>query len=351
MLIGALTAGHLQAFLYRFNGVYGLEGWQWMFIIDGLITLPVGVMAIYMLPEKCTSLFLTDDEIRLSRKRLKDANIKPPSKDPPPFFDGRVWKKILTSWQVYVVGFLDMLFWNSSNNGYNGFALWLKSLDRYTVPEINRLTTIPSTLGIFFILAVCFSADALRSRTFAITWAELFNFSSSLILAIWEVPESSKWYAFYIGCFGVTISSVIYGWLNDIMRHDPQERAIVLCIANMFSNQSQALIGRVTFPTSEAPRFKRGYTYATTVDSLIIFWVWVTFYFYKRQEKKDARKNGIIVYNSKKGYIAPEIRRWLNEDGSVRERPLDYVDGTTDVINGNSSLKDNISVSVISSKY
>ncbi|KAH3675746.1 hypothetical protein WICMUC_002538 [Wickerhamomyces mucosus] len=325
-MIGALTASLLQARLVELDGRNGLQGWQWMFIIDGLITVPVGILALYMLPgtpEKCTSLFLSDDEIRLARKRLRDANIKAPSKEPPQFFNWALWKKILTSWQVYVLALLDAFFWNSSNNGYNGFALWLKSSNRYSTAEVNRLTSIPPAIGIGTILAVCFSADLFRSRTFAITWAEIFNLSSSLILAIWNVSESAKWYAFYVGYFGITISSVIYGWLNDIMRNDPQERAIVLCFSNMFSNQSTAWIGRLTFPTSEGPRFKKGYIYATVVDVLVIIWVWVTFFFYKRHEKKNARGNGIILYNTKTGDVPPEVQRWLNEDGSIRDVPSD----------------------------
>jgi hypothetical protein len=145
-----------------------------------------------------------------------------------------------------------------------------------------------------------------------------------VILAIWYVPESAKWYAFYIGYFGITISSVIYGWLNDIMRHDPQERSIVLCWCNMFANQSTAWVGRLTYPTSQAPRYKRGFTYSSIIDGLLMIWIWVTLWLYKRQEKKDARSNGIVLYNSKTGDIPPDVLKWLDKDGSVKSNLSDH---------------------------
>ncbi|KAH3666659.1 hypothetical protein WICMUC_005476 [Wickerhamomyces mucosus] len=349
-MIGALTASLLQSRLVDLDGKNGLQGWQWMFIIDGIITLPVGILALYMLPgtpEKCTSLFLSDDEIRLARKRLRDANIKVPSREPPQFFNWALWKKVLTSWQVYVLAFFDALFWNSITYTYNGFALWLKSLNRYSTAELNRLTSIPPGLGIVFILFVCFSADLFRSRSIAITWAEIFNLLSCLILAIWNVNEKSKWFAFYIGYFSITISSVIYGWLNDTMRNDPQERAIVLCFSNMFANQSTAWLGRLTFPTSEGPKFKRGYIFATVVDVLVIIWVWITFFFYKREEKKNAKKNGIILYNTKTGDVPPEVQRWLNEDGSIREVPSDVTSDVSSIkYPSDSKVKTEVSVVV-----
>ena len=42
----------------------------------------------------------------------------------------------------------------------------------------------------------------------------------------------------------------------------------------------------------------------------------VTLWFYKRQEKKDAKKNGILLYDSTKP-IPAEIKRLLDESESL----------------------------------
>ncbi|CCH41017.1 putative transporter SEO1 [Wickerhamomyces ciferrii] len=316
-MLGTLTSGLVQASVFQnLNGVRGRAGWRWMFLVDGSATAVIAFFALYLVPGtpyKCCSLFLTDDEIRLARSRLIKANIKPPSKTPPPFFNKALWKKIIFDWRIYVLAILDYLFWNAINTSYSNFALWLKSLKRYDIPKINRYTSIPPALGIVWILSVCGSADILKSRYFAIFWAEIFVFMGNVILAKWDVAEGALWYAFMISYFGISVSSVIYGWLNDITRHDGQERSIILCIVNIFANQSTAWTLPMVFRTSSAPRYHQGYVFVAGHSAALMIWCFVTLFFYKRQEKKDAKGNGIILYNSKTGEIPPEVQKRLNE--------------------------------------
>ena len=75
--IGTLSSGGIQSAVYSsMNGRNGLAGWRWNFIIDAIISVIVGIIGFYALPGdpyNCYSIFLTDDEIRLARKRLKKA--------------------------------------------------------------------------------------------------------------------------------------------------------------------------------------------------------------------------------------------------------------------------------------
>lgn len=314
-MLGTLTSGLLQAAIFQnLNGVHGRAGWRWMFIIDGCATAVIGFLALIMVPGtpyKCCSPFLTDDEIRLARYRLKKANIQPPTKNPPPFFDKKLWLRVLTSWRIYVLAILDYLFWNAINTGFSNFALWLKPLDRYSTPKLNRLTSIPPALGVIWILSVCFSADILKSRSFAIFWAEAFVLIGNAILSKWDLPEAAIWFDFMISYFCISISSVIYGWLNDIMRYDPQERSIVLCAVNIFANQSTTWTMPLVFQTSTAPKYHKGYIYVSCNSAALMIWSWVTLWFYKRQERRDARSNGIVLYNSEKGDIPVEVKEHL----------------------------------------
>lgn len=326
-MLGTLTSGLLQAAISKtLDGVHGRAGWRWMFIIDGVITVGVGILALYMVPgtpNSCCSLFFTDDEIRLARSRLKKANIKPPTKNTPPFFDKRLWKRIFSSWRVYVLAVLDYLFWNSTSVSFSNFALWLKSLNRYSTPKLNSLTALPPALGIIWILLVCCSADVLKSRAFAIFWAEIFVLTSSIILVKWDVSESALWFAFMISYFCIAVSSVVYGWLNDIMRYDPQERSIVLCTVNLFASLSTAYTKPKIFRTSKAPRYHAGYIYVTVHSAGLMIWSYVTLYFYKRQERKDARSNGIVLYNSKTGGYPDEFSQLLENETDDRLRDDD----------------------------
>lgn len=104
------------------------------------------------------------------------------------------------------------------------------------------------------------------------------------------------------------------------MRYDPQERAIVLCAVNIFANQSTAWTYPQVFQTSKAPRFHKGNIYVACNSAALMVWSWVTLFFYKRQEKRDARANGIVLYNSEKGEIPIEVREHLSKTGVVGHR-------------------------------
>ncbi|KAG2735622.1 hypothetical protein G9P44_001836 [Scheffersomyces stipitis] len=314
-LTSGLIAGQTSATM---EGVGGLSGWRWLFIIDAIITIPVALLGFIMIPGtpyNCYSIFLTDDEVRLARSRLKKANISPASPNPPPFFSKKVWKNIIFDWRIYILSVLDYCFWSSNQNTGGGIALWLKADKSYSIPTLNRLTSIPPALGILFILLVNIGADIYKSRVLSISWAYSLNLIGNVILAIWDVPDSAKWFAFMLGYMSITVSSVIYGWMNDIMRHDAQERAIVLLFTNLFSQQFRAWLDRIVFPTVDAPRYHTGYVYASCHTAGTVVMAFVTLWFYKRQEKKDAKKNGILLYDSTKP-IPAEIKRLLDESES-----------------------------------
>lgn len=50
--IASMFSGYLQAGLYNsMNGRYGLAGWRWLFIMDGVISVPVAIWGVFGLPD------------------------------------------------------------------------------------------------------------------------------------------------------------------------------------------------------------------------------------------------------------------------------------------------------------
>jgi ACS family pantothenate transporter-like MFS transporter len=46
-----MISGFLQAGAYSgLNGTYGLAGWRWLFIIDGIITIPIALLGFLIMP-------------------------------------------------------------------------------------------------------------------------------------------------------------------------------------------------------------------------------------------------------------------------------------------------------------
>jgi MFS family permease len=69
--VSSVIGGPISGWLLTMNGVSGIAGWQWMFLLEGLPVVLIGIALLYLLadsPEEVA--WLTDDERRIVRDRL-----------------------------------------------------------------------------------------------------------------------------------------------------------------------------------------------------------------------------------------------------------------------------------------
>jgi MFS family permease len=321
--LGVLTSGLLQGAAYKnLSGINGLAGWRWMFIVDGCISFGVAILALIFIPGtplKCYSLFLTDEEIRLARKRMLDNGTDLGATNSK-IFNLSAWKKAFSSWHVYLLSIANIMEFNTNNTSSGSFILWLKSLNQYSITEINNLSTIPPALGILYIIIVCGGADITRKRFLFIIFSFFMNFIGNMILAIWNVPNGAKWFAFCFGYWSWSQSSVLYPMINDFFRKDSEVKAIAWMTIYIMGIQSSAWISRLIWPTVDSPRYKVGFSTCAGFSIGLVICLSVAYLLYKRDERRDALKNGIYVYNSK---VDPNPKSLLT-DKIVVEKSIQF---------------------------
>ena len=294
LTLGTLTAGLLQAAASKhLNGVDGLAGWRWMFIITSIITIPLAFVGVALwpgTPDKPNKLFLSAKELELAKNRLERHGAQLKSL---PFSVERL-QRIFSGWRFYVLVIWDIFFFNTSANTA-AFLLWIKSLHRFDTPTINNLGTIAPALGIFYVLFINFGADLFLGRAGAITLACVWNFIGLIILTIWDVPESAKWFAFSTNYASVAVSSVLYGWANTILRHNVEERALTLILMTAIATSTNAWIPLLVYPTVEAPRFPKGYPYSAANVICLVIMTQIVRILYNREEYVLRPSRGINI--------------------------------------------------------
>ncbi|KAL0263351.1 hypothetical protein SLS55_002331 [Diplodia seriata] len=131
-VVGNMFLGILQAALYKnLNGVNGLEGWQWLFIVSGAITMFWGFLGLLTIPDSpaiTRALWLTRAERELSRTRMADHGTETAK-----MIDR---KKLVVKLRKMVINPVCWLFilaylpyaWSQRANSY--FLLYLKGLTR-----------------------------------------------------------------------------------------------------------------------------------------------------------------------------------------------------------------------------
>ncbi|PVI04196.1 retrograde regulation protein 2 [Periconia macrospinosa] len=288
LTLGTLTAALIQSGASsRLDGVNGLAGWRWMYIICAVITIPIGILGLLVLPgtpAKPNRFVIKEHDLKIARHRLERAGHA---------LEGNItfntFIKLAKSPRVWALLLLDIFFWNGCyNTSTGGYLLWLKSLKRYSAARVNELGAISPALGIFYTLAICFASDLILGPAWAITVAHIWNIIGLIILTIWNVPESALWFAFMTTYSSVSMSSVLYGWINSQLRYSPAERSVALVFANALAQSTTAWTPLLTFKTTEAPRFRKGYPFVLANAICLIFLAHIINYFVQNRKKKSA---------------------------------------------------------------
>jgi hypothetical protein len=264
-----------------------------MFIISALMTIPVAITGVFVwpgTPGKPNKLFLTDADLHLAVKRLQET--KADTEEKPILTKKQLLLSIVKDWKIYVLTIWAVFFWNAGSTAYGGYLLWLKSLKRYSTPKVNQLGTTAPALGIFYVLFVNFSSDLLWGPSGAIAFAHVWNFTAMVILAVWTVPEGAKWFAFNITYTQVAMSSVLYGWSNEMLRHNTQARSVILVFMNLFAQSTTAWTGVLVFKTVEAPRFLKGWTFCAINSFLLIVFTYAVVGPLARREERKISEDG-----------------------------------------------------------
>lgn len=96
-----MVSGYLQSAAYtNLSGVAGMPGWRWLFIIDGIFTIPVALIGFIVfpgIPDSPRPFYLTENDIALAKDRAKRANIQRPGK-----LGLDVFKRSLKRWHIWV---------------------------------------------------------------------------------------------------------------------------------------------------------------------------------------------------------------------------------------------------------
>lgn len=252
------------------------------------MTIPVAILGVFIwpgTPARPNKLFLTQTELDLAVHRLKD--IKADTNKRAKQTRLALIKHIAKDWKIYILTLWAILFWNAGGSSSGGYLIWLKSLHRFSVPRVTQLGTTAPALGIFYVLFINFSSDLLWGPSGAIAFAHTWNFVAMIILAVWDVPERAKWFAFNSTYTQVAMSSVLYGWSNDILRHNTAERSFILVFMNLIAQSTTAWTSILVFETVEAPRFLKGWTFCATCSFFLILY---TYFVIEPLAKKEERK-------------------------------------------------------------
>lgn len=277
---GAMFLGVLQAALYRnMNGVHGLAGWQWFFIISGAVTVGQGLVAFVTVPDSPANthaLYLTENEKRLARERMGDAGVNTAKRIPASVLRTKLRRLI-----VHPVTYLYLFAftfggWAHRANSY--FVLYLESIKDatgnrvYDTYHVNILPLGGYALQIVTNVGVNCLSDWKRWRWQISVSSAAAHGICLAVLCGW--PSDHKVIlAFYFLTFGTNAGSPsLMAWMAEILRKEPEARSIIVAMTVTVVYIGHATIPLRAFWVADAPKYPIGFplTAAFTVATILM---------------------------------------------------------------------------------
>ncbi|KAF9975199.1 hypothetical protein BGZ73_001228 [Actinomortierella ambigua] len=265
LAIANSVAGVLAYGILHMRGIAGLAGWKWLFLLEGLGTVVIGILSFFVLPEGPTATkgylrfngYLTTRQEQIAVTRLiRDDPSKAesgkkvvPKKDIIKALTGpRVWPHIL-------IGFFGLM----PSSPIGGFAPLMIKAFGFDALKSNLMTIPGHLMGLIVMSIVSYSSDKHKERAFHGAVATAYY--AACVVALATLPLNASKYSLYITLIftmgGLTCwHPVNAAWIAENTA-PVGKRTIALAMYIMSVNLC-AIPGANIFRAKWAPRFIPG---------------------------------------------------------------------------------------------
>ncbi|KAJ5584835.1 uncharacterized protein N7459_004635 [Penicillium hispanicum] len=290
--IASMFSGYLMDAVLRLGGRGGFKGWQWLFLIDGIISIPVAITGFFVLPdvpEISNPWYLSEEEVTLAQSRMQMEG----RQNRGPFTKEKL-KKIFSSWHIYLLTLLYMYgkriqtiksirmdvdsYFSLFNNGAAGsqpvFQQFLKESKspKYSLDQINAYPTTTYAVQVVTTLSYAWSSDTfLKGKRWPpIIFGACVNIISYASLAVWDIPMGWKWTCYIICGAGFGLSGLCMAWAHEICTEDNEERSLVIGSMNELAYVFQAWLPLLVWQQVDAPQYQKGFITVTCLSVVLI---------------------------------------------------------------------------------
>jgi len=255
---GALISGAFSGLIaagvtYGMDGARGYGAWQWLFIIEGVVTIAIAFACYFVLPNfPRTTTWLTDQERDLAVWRLEEDIGE----------DDWINSKEQTFWQGAKLAFSDIKTYVlifcvfgtvASGTVTNFFPSVVKTLGYNNVKTL-LLTAPPYVLAVAVTYANAAHADKTGERFWHIAGPLSFAIIAYIIAAT-TLNLAARYIAMMLMVPSVYSAFVVeLSWISNTMPRPPAKRAAALAFINAVSNCS-SIYASYLYPTSAAPKY------------------------------------------------------------------------------------------------
>jgi predicted MFS family arabinose efflux permease len=284
------------------RGISGWAGWRWLFLIEGLITLLVGIGSFFMMPASAVQTktwyrpkgWFTEREISIVVNRvLRDD----PSKGDMHNRQAITPRRLLAAasdfdlWPLYIIGLLAYIP-QAPANYY--ITLTLKAVG-FTTFNVNLMTIPYSVAHILLLLALTWLSERLNERTLVSMIQPLWTLPCIVALRYWPHVGKDAW-----GTFALTTVLLSYPYCHAILvawtsknSNNVGARSVSAALYNMMV-QLGNIISTFIYKDNDKPYYHRGNKNLIIINVLAIAaFLFTKVYYIWRNKQRDRIWNAM----------------------------------------------------------
>ncbi|KAI1650287.1 MFS general substrate transporter [Daldinia loculata] len=287
--------------ILRLRGHRGQEGWRWLFLIEGVFTLSVGVWSWFMMAPSPTQTkawyrpkgwFNEREEIIMVNRILRDDPSKGDMHNRQAVDLKRLWKSLCDYdlWPIYIAG---LVFGIPVGPPDQYLTLTLRDLGFDTFN--SNLLSIPSqVLGIVTMLTLTYLSEVWNERSFMGMLAQIWILPNIIALAV--IPSNtSPWarYAIVIILLSYPYPHAIQvGWCSR-NSNTVRARTVSAAAYNMFVQVSGIAYSNI-YRADDKPEYRRGNKQLVAICAAnIVIYILIKVYYIYRNKQRDTDWNAM----------------------------------------------------------
>ncbi|KAJ1910346.1 hypothetical protein IWQ60_010702 [Tieghemiomyces parasiticus] len=245
VLAGAL-GGVLSYAVSFMDGIRGLSAWRWLFLIEGLPTVMVGIAIFFVLPDSPQqSRWLSSSDKTRIEQHLQ-GTLEPTDVN------------LTSTWGAWTNGYtyVHALIMLSAGLPVYSISFLMSTVIRdlgYSNLSAQLLTIPPFLVAAVFMVTSSYTVDRTSNRAYPIALGLVISITGFILLATLD-SSTGKYISLFLATVGpYNVSPINYAWLASNITSRSQ-RAVAIAIVTAVANISGVLAGQM-YRQSEAPNY------------------------------------------------------------------------------------------------